>query len=89
MDQPRQKHVNITLSIPADLNALLHAKFPHRGISNYVANIVRVALDEEQQKERLALEAAYEEAEKDPERKKLIQEWRAVDAEDDTEGWEW
>lgn len=85
----RQKHQNITLSIPAELNALLHAKFPHRGMSNYVAKVVREALEKENAANIKALEAAYEEAENDPSRKKLIKEWAALDSIDDIEGWEW
>lgn len=85
----RQKHQNITLSIPAELNALLHAKFPHRGMSNYVAKVVREALEKENAANIKALEVAYEEAENDPSRKKLIKEWAALDSIDDIEGWEW
>ena len=85
----RQKHENITLSIPADLNALLHAKFPHRGMSNYVTKVVREALEKEKTSQLKALEAAYEDAEKDPARKKLIKEWSSLDTLDCVEGWEW
>lgn len=85
----RQKHENITLSIPADLNALLHAKFPHRGMSNFVAKVVKEALEKENATKIKALEASYEEAENDPSRKKLVKEWAALDAVDDIEGWEW
>lgn len=85
----RQKHENITLSIPAHLNTLLHAKFPHRGMSNYVAKVVLEALEKENADKIKALEAAYEEAENDPSRKKPLKEWAALDTIDDIEGWEW
>ncbi len=85
----KQKHENITLSIPAHLNALLHAKFPHRGMSSFVAKVVQEALEKENTSKTKALEAAYEEAENDPSRKKLIKEWAALDTVDDIEGWEW
>ena len=85
----RQKHENITLSITADLNALLHAKFPYRGMSNYVSKVVREALEKENATKMKALEAAYEEAENDPARQKSVKEWAALDTVDDIEGWEW
>jgi hypothetical protein len=83
------KHQNITLSLPADLNALLHAKFPRRGMSGYVTKVLREALEKDSAKELQALEAAYEDAEKDPARKKFIKEWDALDTSDEIEGWEW
>lgn len=85
----KQKHENITLSFPADLRMLLHTKFPHRGMSSFVAKAVREALEKESANTIKALENAYEEAEKDPSRKKVINEWAALDAVDDVEGWEW
>ena len=75
----RKKHKKITLSIPADLKSLLHAKFPNRGMSNYVAAFVKEALEKESATKMKALEAAYEEAENDPTRKKLIKEWAALE----------
>jgi len=44
----RRNHENITLSFPSDLNAILHARVSNRGISKYVANAVRIALEEEE-----------------------------------------
>lgn len=85
----REKHQNITLSLPKDLNALLHAKVPSRGISKYVADAVRAALEKDTQKAQLELEAAYEEASLDPDRQKVVDEWSTLDADTDIEGWEW
>ena len=85
----KQKHENITLSFPADLNAMLHAKFPHRGISSYVAKVVRESLEKEAAHQIKVLEAAYEEAEQDQARQKLIKEYSVLDALDDVENWQW
>jgi hypothetical protein len=83
------KHQNITLSLPSDLKAKLHSKFPRRGMSSYVAKVLREALEKDSAKELKALEAAYENAEKDHARKKVINEWEALDSLDDVEDWEW
>ena len=83
------KHENITLSFPSDLTALLHRKVPRRGISKYVADAVRKALEEEEQKQMLQLEAAYEAANKDRHRLKTIEEWKTIENVDSVEGWEW
>ncbi len=82
------KHSNITLSFPSDLNAILHAKVSRRGISQFVANAVRVALAEKEQQELAELEAAYKQANKDRDRQKTIAEWKALDN-DEIENWEW
>lgn len=85
----RQKHQNITLSFPSDLNALLHARVSRRGISQYVAKSVRESLEADERNELLKLEAAYEEANKDPDRLAVIEDWKTLDNTDSTEGWEW
>lgn len=83
------RHENITLSFPADLNALLHIKISRRGISKYVAEAVRKALEEDEKKELMKLEAAYEESNEDRERQDVIDEWKDLDHLDNTDGWEW
>lgn len=85
----KQKHENITLSFPSDLTSLLHSKVPRRGISKYVADAVRKALEEEEQKKMLQLEEAYEAANKDRDRSKTVEEWKAIENVDNAEGWEW
>lgn len=85
----KQKHENITLSFPTDLTALLHIKISRRGISKYVAEAVKKALKEDQERELLKLETAYEEANKDPDRLEVMEDWKILDNVDDTEGWEW
>jgi len=83
------KHENITLSFPSDLNALLRVKVPRRGVSKYVAEAVRKALEEDEKRELLDLEAAYEEANKDVDRSRAVEEWKLLDNADKVEGWEW
>lgn len=83
----KEKHENITLSFPSDLAALLHIKIPRRGISKYVSEAVKKALKEDEQKALLKLEAAYEDANKDRDRLKLIEDWAAIEQED-TQEWE-
>jgi len=83
------KRENITLSFPSDLNALLHVKIPRRGISKYVAEAVRKALEDDEKKELMKLEAAYEESNEDPDRQDVIDGWKELDHRDNTEGWEW
>lgn len=83
------KHENITLSFPAELNALLHARVSTRGISKYVAKAVKKALDEDEKRTSMSLEAAYEEAGRDRERLKEIEEWKVLDHLDYNPEWEW
>jgi Arc/MetJ-type ribon-helix-helix transcriptional regulator len=83
------KHENITLSIPSDLNTLLHVRVSRRGISKYVAEAVRKALDEDERKEQLKLEAAYEQANMDHERLQEIKDWSLLDKADRDDEWEW
>ena len=89
MRKSNQKHENITLSFPHDLSVLLRTRVPSRGISSYVANAVRQALEKESMEETKRLEAAYEKANKDRLRQKVIKEMKALDGLDDVEGWEW
>lgn len=72
------KHTNITLSFPEDLKVLLHFKVSRRGISKFVAEAVRKALEEEEKRELVRLEAAYEEANKDPDRLETITAWEST-----------
>jgi len=83
------RHQNITLSFPSDLNALLHMKVSGRGISKYVAKAVRKALEEDESKEQMELEAAYEEANKDRDRLEVIKDWKTLDDVTDVRNWEW
>jgi len=83
------KHENITLSFPEDLNALLHLRIARRGISKYVAEAVRKALEEDKKKTVRDLEAAYEAANQDLDRLKAIEEWSSLDQSEEADNWEW
>ncbi len=83
------KHENITLSFPAELNALLRRRVSRRGISKYVADAVQEALKKEERKELLKLEKAYEESNKDQNRQEVVSDWKTLDHTDNIEGWEW
>jgi hypothetical protein len=85
----QNKHTNVTLSFPVDLNALLHAKVARSKISKYVAESVRKSLIEDEEREAAKLEAAYEKANSDLDRLKAVSEWNDLDNSDDIEGWEW
>jgi len=85
----KQKHENVTLSFPAELNALLHIRVTRRGISKYVANAVKKALEEDERKELMKLEKAYEESNKDQDRVEIVNDWKGLDTVDNIEGWEW
>jgi muramoyltetrapeptide carboxypeptidase LdcA involved in peptidoglycan recycling len=75
-----------TLHGLSDLTALLHSKVPRRGLSKYVADAFRKALEEEEQKQMFQLEATYEAANKDRNRLKTIEEWKTIENVDNTEG---
>jgi hypothetical protein len=56
---------------------------------NNVAKVLRKALKKDCAKEKIALEEAYEDAEKDQARKKVIKEWNTQDTLDSVEDWKW
>lgn len=70
---------NVTFSIPAELNNLLHSMVERRGLSRFVAQALENALSEKKN----ALKEAYAQANKDPDRLKTINEWEALEG----EGW--
>ena len=63
-----------------ETNELLHALIGKKKLSSFVASTLNKALEEKME----ALKREYAEAEKDPDRKKTIEEWKTLDA----EGWE-
>ena len=73
-------NVNVTFSIPENINTLLHALVEKRGLSRFVSSVLAHALEEKQQ----SLRAAYIAANKDPDRKSIIEDWAALDS----EGWD-
>lgn len=76
----REKRIHVTFSIPIEVNTLLHSVVEKRGLSHFVTRALENALEEEQK----SLKAAYAAANKDPDRKKTIVEWSALE----TEGWD-
>ena len=71
------KKVNVTFSIPIEVNALLHSVVEKRGLSEFATKALQKALKEEQN----ALRTAYAAADRDPDRKKVIDDWSVLDAE--------
>jgi hypothetical protein len=74
----RAKTVNVTFSIPEDINLLLHSFVEKRGLSKFVTKAIVSALE----KEKNDLKAAYRDAEKDPDLMELMDDWAGIDGED-------
>ena len=72
------KTVNVTFSIPENINMLLHTFVEKRGLSKFVTKAIEKALEEEKE----TLKAAFREAEKDPDLKETMADWAALDGED-------
>ena len=72
------KKINVTFSIPTETHELLHALVGRKKLSSFVTTTLNNALEEKME----ALKREYAEAEKDPDRKKTIQEWKVLDTED-------
>lgn len=87
------KHENITFSIPADLKAVLHAHVNKRGMSKFISNAIRKALEDEETQKEASLDAAYEAALRDVDRCEILQDWNALDDVSDlveeNENWDW
>lgn len=72
------KNINVTFSIPEPTNALLHSLVEKRGLSRFVAKAIEKALAEEQ----LKLKAAYSAADKDLDRKEVLEDWSSLESEE-------
>jgi metal-responsive CopG/Arc/MetJ family transcriptional regulator len=86
------KHKNMTFSIPDDLLLLLHTKIGKRGLSQFISEATRKALMEKELQEEQELDAAYEAANKDPDRLETIKDWDDLNEVSDlldNEDWEW
>ncbi|MBA3721356.1 MAG: hypothetical protein H0W88_03035 [Parachlamydiaceae bacterium] len=70
--------INVTFSIPENINILLHSFVEKRGLSKFVTKAIEKALEEEKN----TLKAAFKEAENDPDLKETINDWAALDGED-------
>ncbi len=62
------RHQNLTFSIPENLKTSLQAHVSKRGLSRFITSAIRKALEDEECKRELELDAAYEEANRDPDR---------------------
>ncbi len=86
------RHKNVTFSIPDDLKSILYAHVRKRGMSRFISNAIRKALEEEKAIKEKELDAAYEAANQDSDRLEVLQEWNAVDDLkdlNDDEDWSW
>lgn len=72
------KTVNVTFSIPENINVLLHTFVAKRGLSKFVSKAIERALEEEKN----TLKAAFRAAENDPDLKETLADWGALDGED-------
>ncbi len=72
------KNINVTFSIPEEVNSLLHTHVRKRELSKFVTSAIKKALEEEQSK----LKAAYMAADKDPDRREVIEDWSSLESED-------
>lgn len=77
--QQLQQKVNVTFSLPVEINTLLHTRVERRMLSQFVSAAISKALNEE----RANLRAAYKAANNDPDRNEVITDWDALDS----EGW--
>lgn len=72
------KTINVTFSIPENINKRLHSSVEKRGLSKFVAKAIEDALEEEKND----LKAAYKAAENDVDLKNAIDDWAILDGED-------
>lgn len=72
------RKMNMTFSIPEDVACLLHTNVEKRGLSLFVTQAIRDALQQEQKE----LKAAYLAANKDPDRKAVLDDWKVLDHQD-------
>lgn len=86
-------HTNITFSIPEDLKATLRAHVSSRGMSQFISEAIRKALEEEEHKKTQELDAAYEAANQDADRLETLRDWNTLDDTSDLTGddeeWNW
>lgn len=72
------KTVNVTFSIPENINRRLHSFVEKRGLSKFVTKAIETALE----KEKNSLKAAFAAAENDPDVQEIISDWAVLDGED-------
>ena len=71
------KTINVTFSIPENINFLLHSFVEKRGLSKFVTQAIEKAIEEK----RNDLKAAFKEAENDSDIKETMADWGALDGE--------
>jgi hypothetical protein len=72
------KKINVTFSIPVETHELLQSLVGRSKMSSFVASVINKALHEKME----TLKKAYAEAEKDPDRQKVIEDWKSLEGED-------
>ncbi|MFV0340165.1 MAG: hypothetical protein ACK5MA_05990 [Parachlamydiaceae bacterium] len=72
------KTVNVTFSIPENINIALHRRVEKRGLSRFVTKAIEKALTEKHD----TLKAAFRDAENDPNLKETMDDWAALDGEE-------
>lgn len=87
------RHENLTFSIPADLKMNLQTHVAARGVSKFISDAIRKALEKEKLKSETSLDEAYAAANKDVDRLETLQKCNQLDnfndlIEDD-ENWDW
>lgn len=70
--------INVTFSIPENVNILLHSYVEKRGLSKFVTKAIINALEVEKNN----LKAAFRAAENDPDLKETMDDWAALDGDD-------
>lgn len=74
------KKINVTFSIPEEINDKLHTLIGRKKLSAFVAETLNKALEEKME----ALKRAYAEAANDPGQREVAEDWKITE----TEGWE-
>lgn len=72
------KKVNVTFSIPKETHERLQGLIGRRKMSSFVTMVLNKALEEKMQ----LLRVAYVQAEEDPDRKEVINDWKVLEGED-------
>lgn len=77
LEKHKSKKVHVTFSIPEEVNTLLHSVVEKRGLSEFATKALQKALEEE----RASLKKAYADANQDPDRKEVLEDWSGIEVE--------
>lgn len=72
-----KKKIRVSFSIPVELTTMLYSMVDRRKLSQFVAQVLKQALQEKSN----ALKEAYVQASKDPNRLQTIKEWEGLEGE--------